>query len=130
MTFSIICPNDGNIDVGLEDIESIIVRDEDSVEVLFKCPRCGGEISVSAQVPRVLLSALEDVWSPVEENEGDERHLRFTAVVADLHGDVTTQEPETSAQDAERIERYVEYFHRQLESAESADAVIAEIDGR
>jgi hypothetical protein len=32
--------------------------------------------------------------------------------------------------DEERIERYVEYFRRQLATVQSADAILTEIDSR
>lgn len=128
MTFSIPCPTDGAVEVGLEDIESIVVRDEDNVEVLFTCPRCGGRISISAQVPHVLLSALEDVWSPMDEDEAAERTLRFSAVVTEVC-DEPAGSLDASPEERERIERYCEYFRRQLADAVDVDAVLAEIDG-
>jgi hypothetical protein len=131
MTFSVPCPNDGAVDVGLEDIESIVVRDEDNVEVLFTCPQCGGRISVSAQVPHVLLAALEEVWTGTEEDEM-ERAVRFTAVISEVVEEPVhvIEVPEVSEDDAERIERYCEYFRRQLQHAPSVDAMLAEIDGK
>lgn len=128
MVFSVICPTDGSVDVGLEDIDSIVVRDEDHVEVLFTCPVCGGGISVSAQVPRVLLTALEDSWQTVDE-DGAQRRLRFTMTATDLSEPHDL--PELSApspEEEEKAERYVEYFRRQLRAASSVEAVLAEID--
>jgi hypothetical protein len=131
MMFSIPCPNDGAVEVGLEDIESIVVRDEDNVEVLFTCPRCGDRISVSAQVPHVLLTALEEVWSGAEQDEA-ERAVRFTAVVSEV-----VEEPERVAEvtggdhlDDAHIDHYCEYFRRQLADIGSVDAMLSEIDGR
>lgn len=128
MVFSVICPTDGSVEVGLEDIDSIIVRDEDNVEVLFTCPVCGGNISVSAQVPRVLLTALEDSWHAVDE-DGAQRRLRFTMTPVATPGEAPEPVKPRTPEEEERLERYVEYFRRQLEAAASADAILAEIDG-
>jgi hypothetical protein len=60
MEFSIECPTDGEVRVGLQNVVSIVVRGPDALEVVFGCPVCGAELRVMAQVPRMLLATLED----------------------------------------------------------------------
>lgn len=128
MEFSVMCPNHGQVDVSIADIASVVVRDGDRVDVVFECPRCGAEIGVSARVPRMLLSTLEEAVV-IDEATG-EAHVRIEAM---LSPDAEVESPEPSAPDPveqERIERYCEYFRRQLASTVTVEAMLGEIDGR
>lgn len=133
MEFSVLCPTDGPVEVGLEHIESIVVREGDTVDVHFVCPRCGSDIRVTAQVPHMLIAALDETWAAAED-AGDGGALRLTRTGGIERTDVESPvaaasiEDELSDEERERIERYVEYFHRQLASADTAEAMLAEID--
>jgi hypothetical protein len=139
MEFSIECPNDGEVRVGLRHVISIVVRGSDALEVMFGCPVCGAELSVMAQVPRMLLATLEDAVV-VDERTGEhtisvqgliERGLIPSEAAQELGvdaGAAAVGAPEEL--DTERIERYVEYFRRQLAAAQSADAILTEIDSK
>lgn len=129
MELTMMCPHDGPVDVGLQDVASVVVRGEDSLEVVFACPRCGADLRVLAQVPRMLMVMLEDAVV-VDESTGERvvsveglaaRGLLPPDMVADRAG------PRRSDDDAS-IERHCEYFRRQLASVDSADAMLAEID--
>jgi len=130
MEFTVVCPVDGPVDVDVTDIASIVVRGEDNVDVVFACPRCGTDIRITAQVPRMLLASLDEVVV-VDETTG-ERRLQVTAVVeASKEAPATTPAPVqeiTDPAEQERIARYCEYFRRQLESAGTVDAMLEEID--
>jgi hypothetical protein len=141
MEFSIECPTDGEVRVGLQNVVSIVVRGSDALEVVFGCPVCGAELRVMAQVPRMLLATLEDAVV-VDERTGEhtisvagliERGLipaeAAEALAAEMTGAVAAPRPEPEV-DQERIERYVEYFRRQLAAAQSADAILTEIDSK
>ncbi len=137
MGFTVLCPNDGPVQVGLENISSIIVRGEEDVEVVFGCPTCGRYIHVSAQVPRLLLATLEDAVV-IDERTG-EATLSVSALIERGHllaGGGISGVPAVSVPvpavevDADRIERYCEYFRRQLAEVTSVDAMLAEIDSR
>jgi hypothetical protein len=129
MEFTTMCPHDGPVDVGLEDVASVVVRDDESLEVVFACPRCGGELRVLAQVPRMLLAMLED--AVVVDEETGERVVSVEGLAARgflPQGAVVDREvPQRSGED-ESIERHCEYFRRQLASVDSVDAMLAEID--
>jgi hypothetical protein len=137
--FSIECPKDGEVRVGLPNVVSIVVRGSDALEVVCGCPVCGEELRVMAQVPRMLLATLEDAVV-VDERTGDhtisvaglvERGLIPAEAVAGLTGvGAEGADPQAPQVDEERIERYVEYFRRQLASAQSADAILTEIDSK
>jgi hypothetical protein len=141
MEFSIECPTDGEVRVGLQNVVSIVVRGSDALEVVFGCPVCGAELRVMAQVPRMLLATLEDAVV-VDERTGEhtisvagliERGLipaeAAEVLAGEMTGAVAAPRPEPEV-DQERIERYVEYFRRQLAAAQSADAILTEIDSK
>ena len=59
MEFTISCPVDGSIEVGLEDIDNVILRESDRADITFVCPHCGTEITVTAVVPAFLMAAID-----------------------------------------------------------------------
>jgi hypothetical protein len=137
MEFQIMCPNHGMVEVGLQNIASIVVRDDESLEVVFTCPECGAELHVIAQVPKMLLATLEDAV------EVDERTGEHTVSIEGLvrrgllppeaaeHAVAIKQAPPAQSQtDEATIDRYCEYFHRQLASISSVEAMLAEIDSK
>jgi hypothetical protein len=129
MGFSLVCPVDGPVDVTISDITSIVVRGGDDVDVVFECPRCGAAIQVNAKVPRVLLASLDEVVVADEEN--GEIRVKVSAVLHEAgQGASVGPDAQPDAADQERIERYCEYFRRQLEAARSAEAMLEEIDSR
>jgi hypothetical protein len=132
MEFSMMCPNDGVVDVGLANVASIVVRGDECLEVVFTCPRCGSELKVIAQVPKMLLATLEDA-TVVDEVTGEhvvsieglvERGLLPAEAVEHAHI------PTPPENDEATIDRYCEYFRRQLASTGSVEAMLAEIDSR
>jgi hypothetical protein len=133
MEFSVLCPTDGPVEVGLQHIESIVVREGDTVDVHFVCPCCGGDIRVSAQVPHMLIAALDETWA-ASEDAGDDGAVRLTRgggiepVGVGPEGPGAPNGEAVSAEERERIERYVEYFHRQLAATDTAEAMLSEID--
>lgn len=124
MDFSVICPNDGPVEVGLECVSTIILRGLESVIVILVCPRCGAEIHVSIQLPDLFVAAVElepDGPFVIDDEEVPEyapfgRHLERVA-------------PPTPVEQR-RIDRYCEYFRRQLASAGDVDDALAEIDSK
>lgn len=125
MRFSVECPVDGQVAVGISDISSVIVREGDMVDVVFECPRCGARIRVSAQVPRALLSSLEEAM--LQDDVTGERRLHLVAASV---GDHARHEapPIGDSVDQARIDSYCEYFRRQLESVSTVEAILSEID--
>jgi hypothetical protein len=123
MEFSVICPNDGPIEVGLDSISTIIFRGFESVIIIFVCPRCGSEIQVSLQIPDMFIAAVE-----VEPNDGP---FTFDDDTLDWYQPTLrrfVQPP--SPREERRIDGYCEYFRRQLASVDDVDAVLAEIDSK
>lgn len=134
MEFSMMCPHDGPVDVGLEDIRSVVVRGEESLEVVFACPRCGEDLRVFAQVPRMLIAMLEE--AVVLDEATGERTVSIEGLASrgllppEMMPDIQSSRPDPPVADDENIDRYCEYFRRQLASVESVDAMLAEIDAR
>jgi hypothetical protein len=130
--FSMMCPNDGVVDVGLENVASIVVRGDETLEVAFSCPRCGAELKVLAQVPKMLLATLEDAVV-VDEATGEHTvsidGLVQRGLLPPEAARVAGPAMKPEADDA-MIDRYCEYFRRQLASTGSVEAMLAEIDSK
>lgn len=123
MEFLLICPNDGQVDVGLEDITAVAFRDSETVEVAFVCPRCGAVLRAALQVPNMLRAAME--LSHFAENDD------LVGETGDARAYDTTAAAEQARAERARIEEsYCEYFRRQLAHVECVDDLLAEIDCR
>ncbi len=126
MDFSVICPNDGPVEVGLESISTIIFRGLESVIIIFVCPRCGSEIQVALQLPDLFIAAIE--------LDTDAGPLAFDDDLLEEFPDFPPRRRQRvqppSPIEQKRIDRYCEYFRRQLASADDVDAVLAEIDSK
>jgi len=123
MEFSIWCPVDGTVEVGLDDIDSIVVRSGTDVEVTFVCPICGDLIALAAQVPHALLATLDDAWVRIDEGEPRLVTLR-------RNPGVPVRELASSFSGDDRVESYCEYFRRELATVVTVDEMLAEIDAR
>lgn len=123
MDFQVICPNDGPVEVGLESISTIILRGFESVIIIFVCPRCGSEINVALQLPDLFVAAVE------LDGDGPMAFDDDLFDYAPLGRRAERVEPPTPVEQR-RIDRYCEYFRRQLASADDVDAALAEIDSR
>lgn len=123
MEFTITCPIDGPIEVGLEDIETVVLKDAERADITFICPHCGSSITVSAIVPAFLLSALE----ALAEGVAGAHEARF-AVIGVVKAGEQDDEAEPSEERDARTEAYCEYFRRQLERVVSVEDALAEMD--
>lgn len=119
MEFTITCPIDGSVEVGLEDIDTVVLRDEDRADITFRCPQCGSEITVTAIVPAFLLAAIDAL---AEDAETDVREQ------ADATDTVVPVSAAAATPEGDSEEAYCEYFRRQLASVECVDDAIAEMD--
>lgn len=122
MEFTITCPVDGAVEVGLEDIDTVVLREAERADITFICPQCGTEITVTAIVPAFMLAAIE----ALAEDAGDAQRTGF--VVVGHMTDMTEDAPQCV--DDSRADAYCEYFKRQLDGVESADDALAEIDSK
>lgn len=130
MEFTITCPIDGMVEVSLEDIDTVVLRESDRADITFVCPHCGAEITVSAVVPAFLMAAIEALADDTDaqlanglvvlSSDTDES---ADSLLSDL------SEFEIGAQDL-RDEAYCEYFRRQLDRISSVDDVLREIDSK
>jgi transcription elongation factor Elf1 len=118
MEFTITCPLDGAVEVGLEDVETVVLRDTDQADITFVCPHCGSQLTVTAIVPSFLLAAMEALAS-----ESGMPEVTGIIVTPDASDPVESlDEPHADA--------YCEYFRRQLDAVSSAEDALAEIDSR
>ena len=117
--FVIECPVDGPVEVSLEDIDTVVLREPEQADIVFTCPTCGTEIGVSVRVPAFLLSAIESLAEETGGHQGPlAGMLSFTVEVE------SAEEPEDIAQ----ADAYCEYFRRQLASVASVEDMLHEID--
>lgn len=115
MEFTIECPIDGAIEVGLEDIDTVVLRDAEHADITFVCPECGTRITLAAIVPAFLMSAIEALA------DDDERASLGGLVV------VPSADRAHADSDDDHIEAYCEYFRRQLSHVECVEDALAEM---
>jgi len=120
MEFTITCPIDGPIDVGFEDIDTVVLRERDRADITFSCPHCGSEITVTAVIPSFLLAAIQ----ALAEDDGSSG---VDGLVA-LSSECDVEDDPAVVQTDGRIESYCEYFRRQLAGIDSVEAAVAEMD--
>lgn len=126
MEFSVICPNDGTVQVGLADVTAVVVKGREEVEVIFACPICGSQVMISVRMPHMLLAAIEADQAELARWIGSvEGAVRKTGADTPLAADLRA-----SADDAARIERYCEYFRRQIAETPDVESMLAEMDSK
>jgi hypothetical protein len=131
MEFSVTCPNDGPIEVGLEAISTIIFRGFETVTVIFVCPRCGAEIQVGLQIPDIFITAVEVEPSEMPFALDDDLIDAFQPFARHLeHTERAERSRVIGPVEQRRIDGYCEYFRRQLATVDDVDEVLAEIDDR
>lgn len=120
MQFVIDCPVDGPVEVSLEDIDTVVLREPEQADIVFTCPSCGSEIGVTVRVPAFLLSAIESL---AEETGGYSAPLAGMVALT-----VDVENASTEEKDVERADAYCEYFRRQLDGVSCVDDALHEID--
>jgi len=125
MEFTISCPVDGPVEVGLEDIDTVVLRESEHADITFVCPHCGSAIVVTAIVPQFLLAAIE----ALAEDPDAASASGLVVLTGDEIDDLGESEP-LSEFDDPRADAYCEYFRRQLSRVEFAEDALAEIDSK
>ena len=125
MEFTLICPNDGRIELGLENMTALVFKGAESVEVIFECPRCGTSLRAALNVPNLLSAALE-LAHHVTDGEG-----------AGVARPAPTGQPDAAERTLEdravRVARerqgeaYCEYFRRQLAGVRCVEDFLDEL---
>lgn len=128
MEFSLICPNDGRVELGLEDVSAVVFRGSESVEVVFICPQCGSKIRAELRVPNLLGAAMELAQHVEEMDEGGAAEIRRRSSVVGDSAAQRTSEDELRARREQAGEPYCEYFRRQLERIECVEDLLAELE--
>ncbi len=124
MQFMITCPVDGPIEVTLEDVDTVVLREPEQAEVIFSCPECGSEVSLMVRIPSFLMAAIEAM-----AEEGGSQVLPIAGIVAlaTEAGLETGFEEVLEETDQERVDAYCEYFRRQLADVNDVDDILKEI---
>ena len=123
MEFMIDCPVDGPIEVTLEDIDTVVLREPEQAEIIFACPECGTEVSVAVKVPSFLMAAIEAM-----AEDGGGRMAPLASMMALAVEVEMPKNIEGVENHEERTDSYCEYFRRQLSNIETVDDIMREID--
>lgn len=124
MEFSLICPRDGQVELGLEDISAVVFHDPSTCDIVFLCPHCGSALRATVEVPHLFRVAMELVRL-------GEAEARIEAVIRLDEGSDGEMPPQDDHPERERtIEAYCEYFRRQLSGVTCVEDFLAEVDAR
>jgi hypothetical protein len=121
--FSLLCETDGPVELTADDLRTISVTDSDVIELLFACPHCGAEIRGRARLPELYVAVFglaASPWIPM--------HGRETPVARAARPRPARAIAERSPEDVERIDRYCEYFRRELALVRDADEALREME--
>ncbi len=123
MEFSLICPRDGQVELGLEDVSAVVFHDRSTCDIVFICPHCGSALRATVEVPHLFRVAMELVRL-------GEAEARIEAVIR-LDEAPDDDASQYDAPERERtIEAYCEYFRRQLSAVTCVEDFLAEVDAR
>lgn len=128
MEFTLICPNDGRVELGLEDISTVIFRGPESVEVVFVCPQCGSSLRAALRVPNLLVAAMELARYAEEMDEDSTHEIHRRSDAGGEADDRRAVEAELRARRERDGEPYCEYFRRQLARVECVEDLLAELE--
>lgn len=122
--FVIECPVDGPVEVSLEDIDTVVIREPERADIVFTCPTCGTEVKVTVRVPSFLLSAIESL----AEESGGQTHPLAGMVALSIDVEFAERDDAGDECDERRADAYCEYFRRQLDSVSCVEDALAQID--
>jgi len=130
MQFLITCPVDGPIEVTVEDIDTVVLREPEEAEVIFACPECGTEISVIVRIPSFLMAAIEAMAADTDSYVAPLASLVAMAAEADAanEGRAIAAPLVVEVAEEERIDAYCEYFRRQLSEVVDVEDALRELD--
>lgn len=119
---------DGAVEVGIEDIDTVVLREPEQAEVVFACPECGTEISVEVRIPSFLVAAIEEMAADDESYAAPLASLMAIAAGNEIVIEGATPiEPVAIMEADPRIEAYCEYFRRQLAGIEHVEDALREL---
>ncbi|MBN2248221.1 MAG: hypothetical protein JW733_05940 [Coriobacteriia bacterium] len=127
MEFALVCPNDGQIALGLESVTAVVFHGTESVEVVFTCPHCGATLRALLPTPNVIAAAAMEVVRQINEVDG-----AFGMTAGPTSDDVAAErrrrESEQRREREQAGEPYCEYFRRQLAEVECVEDFLAETE--
>jgi hypothetical protein len=125
MQFVITCPVDGSVEVGIEDIDTVVLREPEQAQVVFACPECGTEIAIEVRIPSFLIAAIEAMA------DGNDSYVAplasLMAIAAGSEVVVESIGPDVASEPDSRIEAYCEYFRRQLADVDDIEDALREL---
>ena len=130
MQFNILCPIDGEMTVGLENIENMVVHAEGKADITFRCPTCGTRIGVTAPIPPFLVEAMQsisrDLGIPLEGG-----NVVFDALnLGERPSFAVSEEPEFPEFRERKFtadeQKQLEFFRYELDRARTVDDLIGD----
>lgn len=148
MRLELLCPECGPRVVHYESFESMIVLAPNVALMSFKCPTCGLHLSITSEIPRNLRRIVDQVapdvgagmagYDPaiplcgadVEEvyQHGDRVPVGYASFLAPILDLRMMEALESIAFDNTEDLAHIEYFRRQLDTVDTVDDAIVEID--
>lgn len=127
--FRLICPTDGSVDLGLEDISAVVFHGADSVDVVFECPHCSASLRAELRVPNLLGAAIELAQYAEDASEQSIEMPSRTPEGIETLFTVPAEDDRAERAERERDgEAYCEYFRRQLATIETAEDLLREFE--
>ncbi|MDI6693254.1 MAG: hypothetical protein QMD76_08150 [Anaerosomatales bacterium] len=120
MEFTLICPRDGQIELGMEDISAVVFHGPTSCDIVFICPHCGTALRATVEAPALFQVAMEIARLGEAEARID--------LVLDESADDGRPETGDAAVPERVVDAYCEYFRRQLSRVTCVEDLLAEID--
>lgn len=119
------CPIDGDVEVSLDDVDSVVLGEGDRARVVFTCPVCGESIHIVVMVPGVLMASIEGL-----ADENDDVPSQIAGLVALVSAtELEIEGIDTGAHEDDPVaDSYCEYFRRQLAKVTCVEDLLAEID--
>lgn len=129
MEFTLVCPNDGQINLGLEDISAVVFRSPEQIDVVFVCPECGTSLRAELRIPNLMIAAMElaQHMDDVEETAPRPRSGRPSAEALSPH-EASPEERERRERREHEGERYCEYFRWELDQVECVEDLLARFE--
>lgn len=128
MEFTLVCPNDGQVNLGLEDISAVVFRGPEQIDVVFICPECGASLRAELRIPNLMIAAMELAQHMQEAEEDAEVRNRPSEAPAAVEAVVSPAEREERQRRERDGERYCAYFSWELDQVECVEDLLARFE--
>lgn len=129
MEFTLMCPNDGQVNLGLEDISAVVFKSPEQIDVVFVCPECGMSLRAELRIPSLMIAAMELAQRMESAEEAATPQRRGESIAdATAESEVVREERQERERREHDGERYCEYFRWELDQIECVEDLLARFD--